>query len=353
MASSSSSSSSLFSTTTPKLIIPDEKSPSETNDSRSSSISSILSSSVIPSSRETTTKKLTKILSTQSSLERHYPPRPIAKRFSIDADPSSIILNTTPTDFSSNSLRRQPSTPDAEENLSIPTSNSIHGKDTSPARSPSLKKIDSFLEIPYEKGEIVDLIKLADDPNASTHMTNDGHEVLLEHGAAPYDAVKSDKEASREARNAFIFNRLLPGVYFSFITACGLLGGFGFALGRTKKRETTAKLTRQANARVLFDDGHYLAIKALRRASMYSLATVLSFTGTLWLLSGKPKTFAEFRMWSASWLPSIKRKTDKENEGRIEFESVTDFMQYLIDEDKRLKDKKKSNNTNTNNTNNE
>ena len=47
-----------------------------------------------------------------------------------------------------------------------------------------MKKSDSFLGIPYEKGEIVDLIKLADDPNAAAHLTNDGNEVLLEHGAA-------------------------------------------------------------------------------------------------------------------------------------------------------------------------
>jgi hypothetical protein len=68
------------------------------------------------------------------------------------------------------------------------------------------------------------------------------------------DPIKSKKEA----RDAFIFNRLLPGVYFAFLTACGLLGGFGFALGRTKKRETTAKLTQQQNATRIFDDGQRL-----------------------------------------------------------------------------------------------
>jgi hypothetical protein len=163
---------------TPKLIIPEEKSTNETSSTCASSKSSM---TIIPSSSEVGTQKLTKILSTQSSVERHQSPHPVAKRFSIDADPSSIILNTPVTDLSNNPLQ-QPTTPDIEESSSIL---SPLAKESSPARSPSLKKSDSFLEIPYEKGEIVDLIKFADDPNAATHITNNGHEVLLEHASPP------------------------------------------------------------------------------------------------------------------------------------------------------------------------
>jgi hypothetical protein len=99
---------------TPKLIIPDDKSTSNTNDSQSSPSSSITSTTVISPTSGTTTKKLTKILSTQTSFDRHHASHPIAKRFSIDADPSSIILNTPVTDLS-NHPSQQPSTPDAEE----------------------------------------------------------------------------------------------------------------------------------------------------------------------------------------------------------------------------------------------
>lgn len=181
MASSSSSSSSAA----PTLIILEDKLTIDASDSQPSLIDSTPPACDMSSSSGTATKKLTKILSTQSSFERHHPVHPIAKRFSIDADPSSIILNTPVPDFS-NHLSQQISTSDAEEISSVHTSSpSIFGKETSPARSPSLKQSDSFLEIPYEKGEIVDLIKLADDPNAAAHVTSDGHEVLLEHGAVP------------------------------------------------------------------------------------------------------------------------------------------------------------------------
>jgi len=165
---------------TPKLIVPDDKSANDTSDIRSSVPSTI----IIPPSSATTTKKLTRMLSTQTSFDRQHAPHPIAKRFSIDADPSSVISNTPITDLSNNPLQ-QPSSPDVEQSSSPFNSTANRRRQLSSTRSLSLKKSDSFLEIPYEKGEIVDLIKLADDPNAAAHMINDGHEVLLEHGAIP------------------------------------------------------------------------------------------------------------------------------------------------------------------------
>jgi len=132
----------------------------------------------------------------------------------------------------------------------------------------------------------------------------------------------------------------LPGIYFTFLTVCGVLGGFGFAVGRTRKRETTPKLAQQVNATKLFEDGQQLAVRALRRATIYSLTGVLSFTCLLWLISGRPKTFADFRQWSGSWLPSIKSKKSSQDEGRTEFANLTELMQYLIDEDKKLKENK-------------
>ena len=174
MASSSSCSSSAA----PKLIIPEDKTSGDINDSHPSFATSESSTTNIPKSSGIATK----ILSTQLSVDRHHHPiYPIAKRFSIDADPSCVILNTPAVDLINHS-----STLDDEETPSINTSLSvISSKEVSPARSSTLQQSDSFLEIPYEKGEIVDLIKLADDPNSAAHITNDGQEVLLEHGTIP------------------------------------------------------------------------------------------------------------------------------------------------------------------------
>ena len=171
---------------------------------------------------------------------------------------------------------------------------------------------------------------------------NEGHELYVDLSFRSSDENgKSAKERSRAARNAFISDRLLPGVYFAFLTACGLFGGFGFALGRTKKRETTTKLANQPNASKLFDDGQSLAMRALRRATLYSLTGVFSFSFCLWLISGRPTSFAQFWQWTGSWLPSIGSRKPKEEQGRTEFANLTELMKYLSDEDQRLKDEKK------------
>ena len=173
-----------FSSPAPTLIIPDEKSTDDTHGSYSFPASILPAFADETSSNGRTTKRLTRMLSTQSSFDRQHPPHPIAKRFSIDADPSSIISNTPVSDLS-NHPSRQLSTSDADEtSFAVLSSTNVAGKDVSPARSPLLKKTDSFLEIPYEKAEIIDLIKFADDPNSAAYMTSDGQEVLLEHGAA-------------------------------------------------------------------------------------------------------------------------------------------------------------------------
>lgn len=46
-------------------------------------------------------------------------------------------------------------------------------------------------------------------------------------------------------------------------------------------------------------------------------------------------------MWTGSWLPSIKSKKNPEEQGRTEFKDLTELMQYLSDEDIKLKNKKK------------
>jgi hypothetical protein len=98
---------------------------------------------------------------------------------------------------------------------------------------------------------------------------------------------------------------------------------------------------RQANATKIFDDGQRLAVRALRRASIYSVTGVFSVVVCLWLLSGRVNTLAEFRLWTGSWLPSIRSKKSKEEQGRTEFENLTELMQYLSDEDTKLKQEKR------------
>lgn len=163
---------------TPKLITPDDRVANEPADTLSFAVPIL---SAVPPASGAAKKKLTRMLSVQSSFDAHQRSHPITKRFSIDADPSSIISDNPIVDLSNNPLQRP-----TRSSLDGTTPTDTSGKVPAVARSPPLKKCDSFLEIPYEKAEIVDLIKLADDPNAAAHLTRDGHEVLVEHAAAPH-----------------------------------------------------------------------------------------------------------------------------------------------------------------------
>ena len=169
---------------TPQLIIPDDKTPNDAIDTCVPSTSSKTLPTIVPPPSGTTRKKLTKILSMQSSFDYHHTPYPITKRFSIDADPSSIISQIPIIDLSNSPLPQTTTAADSDGMSSSKLSSRTPlNKEVLVTRSPTLKKSDSFLEIPYEKGEIVDLIKLADDPNAAAHIANNGQEVLLEHAA--------------------------------------------------------------------------------------------------------------------------------------------------------------------------
>jgi len=179
---------------TPKLVVSEDSATTAKTSSPNVLPPTTAAPSITANSATHNKQKLTKILSTQASFEKH-PNHTITKRFSVDADPSSVILNTpsspdhhpspliTAATALANSHKTHRSLDHGDEHHHHKSSDHSSPNGTrSPIRSPSfMKKSDSFLEIPYEKGEIVDLIKLADDPNAMAHV--EGQEVLIEHGA--------------------------------------------------------------------------------------------------------------------------------------------------------------------------
>ncbi|CAF0729698.1 unnamed protein product [Didymodactylos carnosus] len=145
-----------------------------------------------------------------------------------------------------------------------------------------------------------------------------------------------------EKRKNFLFEKLFPVVYFSFITTVGVLSGFGYAFVATKKREQVpdneAEAAALLNNERVYRDGNRLALRALTRATIYSLTGVIGFSSFLWFMSGA-KNFQEFRYWMGSWLPKISSKN--QNQERTEFKNLTELIQYIIDEDEKKKQQKK------------
>ena len=111
------------------------------------------------------------------------------------------------------------------------------------------------------------------------------------------EEITKSKETQTIAKdiNKEKVDKLKSGLFLTFVTAVGLISGFGFSLSSTKKRETKnlsgEKLT---SFYTLHDSGVDLARKALARATLYSVTGFSLVCITVWKLSGA-SNFQEFR----------------------------------------------------------
>lgn len=134
-------------------------------------------------------------------------------------------------------------------------------------------------------------------------------------------------------------DKVKAGIFFAIVSSIGVLSGFGYSLGSVKKREIkTLSNKKLRDLYYLQESGAELAKRALLRATLYSVSGFSLFCFTVWKLSGA-SNFQEFRNKIGSLLPQIKRNT--EHQGRTEFRNLTEFFQFLIDEDIKSKETKK------------
>lgn len=147
----------------------------------------------------------------------------------------------------------------------------------------------------------------------------------------PEVVVEKKPESDSNKQKA---DKIKAGLFLTLVTALGVVSGFGFSLSSTKKKETKHirrdKLNQFYN---LQGSGVELARKALLRATFYSVTGFSLFCFSVWKLSGA-KNFEEFRFKIGSLLPNIKKNKDQE-QGRTEFNNLTELFQYFIDEDRK------------------
>ena len=84
----------------------------------------------------------------------------------------------------------------------------------------------------------------------------------------------------------------------------------------------------------LADAGTQLAIRALKRATLYAVGGFSLFCFLGWKLSGA-KDLQDFRMRAGNILPRIPKNDPPQS--RTEFSGLNDLLQYVIDEDEKKK----------------
>ena len=84
--------------------------------------------------------------------------------------------------------------------------------------------------------------------------------------------------------------------------------------------------------------GAALASKALAYGTLYAVLGTGTLCFGIWKLSGA-KDLADFRQKAGSVLPVVPKSNPPQ--GRTEFSGINDFLQYVIDEDKAEKERKR------------
>ena len=128
--------------------------------------------------------------------------------------------------------------------------------------------------------------------------------------------------------------------FFTGLTGMSMLAGFGTTLAAAKKSDPKyfdqGMLPKTSNgggnAAELFESGTSLAMKALRRATLYSVGGVSLFCFAVWKLSGAD-TFEEFRLKMGQLLPTVPRSNPPTS--KVDFENLSELFQYVIDEDQQ------------------
>ncbi|KAB7496188.1 Transmembrane protein [Armadillidium nasatum] len=144
-----------------------------------------------------------------------------------------------------------------------------------------------------------------------------------------HTALNENKQPKKWKEACFIFG----------ITSISLLSGFSYAIGSTRKSDPEMFDKGLMKVRNLHAAGSSLALKALGWGTLYAVGGVALFSTLVWKLSGA-KNLQEFRMKAGNILPKIPKNDPPQ--GRTEFKSLTDFLQYLIDEDARNKNVKEN-----------
>ena len=162
---------------------------------------------------------------------------------------------------------------------------------------------------------------------------------------ATADAGRAEGDKRRE--------RLVSSVFFLTLTGASIVGGFGLSLSRARKSDPCAfergvmpgggaalgegivpgALSKEAQ---LAEAGTQLAVRALRRATLYAVGGFSLFCFAAWKLSGA-SDLQDFRQRAGRILPSIPKNNPPQS--RTEFSGINDLLQYLIDEDEKKKKK--------------
>ncbi|KAI1286705.1 Transmembrane protein [Halotydeus destructor] len=130
--------------------------------------------------------------------------------------------------------------------------------------------------------------------------------------------------------------KLYGTIFLTSVAGGAALFGFGMTLAMAKRKDPNFfSKGLFGNTKEVPESGGSLALRALGWGTFYAVSGFSAFCYCIWKAMGV-KDLQEFRLKAGNALPRIPKS---ENQGRTEFSGLNDLIQYIIDEDKKKKDR--------------
>lgn len=121
--------------------------------------------------------------------------------------------------------------------------------------------------------------------------------------------------------------------FLAGVAGAAAIFGFGATIAQAKKRDPETFAQGLTTSQALHESGTKLALRALRRGTLYSITGFSLFCFLVCKAMGV-SNLEEFRLKVGSLLPRIPKS---EPQGRTEFSSLRDLLNYVIEESEKKK----------------
>lgn len=121
--------------------------------------------------------------------------------------------------------------------------------------------------------------------------------------------------------------------FLAGVAGAAAIFGFGMTIAQAKKRDPETFAQGLTTSQAIHESGTKLALRALRRGTLYSITGFSLFCFLVWKAMGV-SNMEEFKHKAGSVLPRIPKN---EPQGRTEFSSLRDLLNYVIEESEKKK----------------
>jgi len=145
--------------------------------------------------------------------------------------------------------------------------------------------------------------------------------------------TKKGSEGQNKDGQASGFTKWKEALFLAGVGGMAFLSGFGSAISSAKKKDADA-FDKGVTPTLKSESGVAFANRALRWGTFYAVTGCGIIFFGIWKLMGV-KNLQEFRQKAGEALPRIPKNNPPQS--RTEFENLTDLLQYVIDEDIKVK----------------